>query len=107
MNATREQRREGTMTPAEARTLDEFLRRAQAGTLTKIAAALDLQDDLEAIMAGLAAGQPVVITDGPFAGLPATISQVDYGTRTLSVLISVSGLQTRVDVSFDQVSRFR
>jgi transcription antitermination factor NusG len=105
MNGTRERRREGTITPAGARKLDDFLRRAQAGILTKISTALDLQAGLDAIMAGLAAGQLVVITDGPFAGLPATISEVDYGTRTLSVLLSVSGRQTRVDVSFDQAAR--
>jgi transcription antitermination factor NusG len=102
---TRLRRRAGRITPAEARKLDEFLRRAQAGILTKISMALDLQAGLDAIMAGPAAGQPVVITDGAFADLPATISQVDYGTRTLSVLLSVFGRQARVEVRFDQVAR--
>lgn len=106
MNGAREQRQGGAITADGARKLDELLRRAQAGILAKIAAALDLQDGLDAITAGLAAGQPVEITDGPFAGQAATISQVDPGTRTLSVLISVPGRQTRVAVSFDQVSRF-
>ena len=119
MNGVRERRRDRTIGRAGARKLDELLRGAQAGILAKITGALDLQAGLGAITGpvtgeagpphgsgtGFEVGGRVTITDGPFADLPATVSQVDHGARMLTVLITVFGRQTRVDVTFDQAAR--
>jgi len=43
--------------------------------------------------------------DGPFATLPATISEVDVDTQKLQVLVSIFGRETPVELGFDQVEK--
>ena len=50
-------------------------------------------------------GESVTVKDGPFATLPATISEVDVGAQKLKVLVSIFGRETPVELAFSQVSK--
>ena len=50
-------------------------------------------------------GQSVTVMDGPFATLPATVSEINSDTQKLKVLVSIFGRETPVELSFDQVSK--
>lgn len=51
------------------------------------------------------AGESVTVMDGPFATLPATISEVNADSQKLKVLVSIFGRETPVELSFNQVSK--
>ncbi|OTA26240.1 antitermination protein NusG [Alloscardovia macacae] len=51
------------------------------------------------------AGESVTVTDGPFATMPAVISEVNAETQKLSVLVSIFGRDTPVELGFDQVEK--
>ena len=50
-------------------------------------------------------GESVTVMDGPFATLPATISEIDPLHQKLKVLVSIFGRETPVELSFIQVSK--
>nr|AXL06260.1 transcription termination/antitermination protein NusG [uncultured bacterium] len=50
-------------------------------------------------------GESVTVMDGPFATLPATISEVNIDGQKLKVLVSIFGRETPVELSFNQVSK--
>ena len=50
-------------------------------------------------------GESVTVMDGPFATLPATVSEINPDTQKLKVLVSIFGRETPVELSFDQVSK--
>jgi transcriptional antiterminator NusG len=50
-------------------------------------------------------GESVTVMDGPFATLPATVSEINADTQKLKVLVSIFGRETPVELSFDQVSK--
>jgi transcriptional antiterminator NusG len=50
-------------------------------------------------------GESVTVMDGPFATLPATISEVNADAAKLKVLVSIFGRETPVELSFNQVSK--
>ncbi|HSY15435.1 MAG TPA: transcription termination/antitermination protein NusG, partial [Jatrophihabitantaceae bacterium] len=50
-------------------------------------------------------GESVTVMDGPFATLPATISEIDPLHQKLKVLVSIFGRETPVELSFSQVSK--
>jgi len=50
-------------------------------------------------------GESVTVMDGPFATLPATISEIDAMHQKLHVLVSIFGRETPVELSFSQVSK--
>ena len=50
-------------------------------------------------------GESVTVMDGPFATLPATISEIDPLHSKLKVLVSIFGRETPVELSFSQVSK--
>ena len=50
-------------------------------------------------------GESVTVMDGPFATLPATISEVNAEQQKLKVLVSIFGRETPVELSFTQVSK--
>jgi transcriptional antiterminator NusG len=47
----------------------------------------------------------VIVNDGPFETMPATISEIKLETRQLVVLISVFERETPVTLSFSQVNK--
>jgi transcriptional antiterminator NusG len=50
-------------------------------------------------------GESVTVMDGPFATLPATISEIDAVHQKLHVLVSIFGRETPVELSFSQVAK--
>ena len=50
-------------------------------------------------------GESVTVMDGPFATLPATISEVNVDGQKLKVLVSIFGRETPVELAFSQVSK--
>jgi transcriptional antiterminator NusG len=50
-------------------------------------------------------GESVTVMDGPFATLPATISEVNADNQKIKVLVSIFGRETPVELSFNQVSK--
>jgi transcription termination/antitermination protein NusG len=50
-------------------------------------------------------GESVTVTDGPFATLPATISEVNLDAQRLKVLVSIFGRETPVELEFNQVAK--
>ena len=48
-------------------------------------------------------GESVTVMDGPFATLPATVSEINPDTQKLKVLVSIFGRETPVELSFDHV----
>jgi transcriptional antiterminator NusG len=50
-------------------------------------------------------GESITVMDGPFATLPATISEIDPMHQKLHVLVSIFGRETPVELAFSQVSK--
>jgi transcriptional antiterminator NusG len=50
-------------------------------------------------------GESVTVMDGPFATLPATISEIDPMHQKLHVLVSIFGRETPVELTFAQVAK--
>jgi transcriptional antiterminator NusG len=50
-------------------------------------------------------GDSVTVIDGPFASLPATVSEINADRQMLKALVSIFGRETPVELSFDQVSK--
>ena len=50
-------------------------------------------------------GESVTVMDGPFATLPATISDIEPLHQKLQVLVSIFGRETPVELSFSQVAK--
>jgi transcriptional antiterminator NusG len=50
-------------------------------------------------------GESVTVIDGPFASMPAVISDVQPTTQKVTVLVSIFGRDTPVELGFDQVER--
>ena len=50
-------------------------------------------------------GESVIVTDGPFESLPATIAEIHPDTQKLQVLISLFGRDTPAELSFNQVAK--
>ena len=65
----------------------------ETGTTTKPEVKLDF-----------AVGDSVTVTDGAFASLPATISEINADQQKLKVLVSIFGRETPVELNFNQVT---
>jgi transcription termination/antitermination protein NusG len=50
-------------------------------------------------------GESVTVMDGPFATLPASISEVNAEQQKLKVLVSIFGRETPVELTFNQVTK--
>jgi transcription termination/antitermination protein NusG len=50
-------------------------------------------------------GDAVTVTDGAFASLPATISEINADQQKLKVLVSIFGRETPVELNFNQVAK--
>ena len=50
-------------------------------------------------------GESVTVMDGPFATLPASISEVNAEQQKLKVLVSIFGRETPVELTFSQVAK--
>ena len=50
-------------------------------------------------------GDSVTVTDGAFASMPATISEINADQQKLKVLVSIFGRETPVELNFNQVTK--
>ena len=69
---------------------------AEAGAAPKAAPALET---------GYEVGEAVTVKEGPFEGMPATISEINAAASSMVVLISVFERETPVTLNFSQVSK--
>jgi len=60
---------------------------------------------VEARPADFEIGESVTVMDGPFATLPASISEIHADSQKLKVLVSIFGRETPVELSFSQVQK--
>ncbi len=84
--------------------VDEVLKILAPSTLEKkTAAAATAAADVK--LADFEAGESVTVMEGPFATLPATISEINADAQKLKVLVSIFGRETPVELSFNQVQK--
>ncbi len=50
-------------------------------------------------------GESVTLTSEPWAGMPATVSEIDAANQRLTVLMTLVGQETPVELSFSQVRK--
>ena len=79
-------------------TLDEVLKFLAPETEKK-------EKVVEARPADFEVGESVTVMDGPFATLPASISEVNAEQQKLKVLVSIFGRETPVELTFNQVAK--
>jgi transcriptional antiterminator NusG len=80
-------------------------KKAAKGAATTAAAAEVGGLERPAIEVDYEVGESVTVMDGPFATLPATISEVNGEQQKLKVLVSIFGRETPVELTFGQVSK--
>ncbi|MGE2689140.1 transcription termination/antitermination protein NusG [Mycolicibacterium pulveris] len=69
------------------------------------AAAADTGIERAPIEVDFEVGESVTVMDGPFATLPASISEVNAEQQKLKVLVSIFGRETPVELTFNQVAK--
>ena len=52
-----------------------------------------------------AVGDSVMVTDGPFAGVHATITEINVNSQRLKALVEILGRETPVDLTFPQIQK--
>lgn len=52
-----------------------------------------------------AVGDSVQVVDGPFAGVHATITEINVNSQRLKALVEILGRETPVDLTFPQIAR--
>ncbi|BBZ79553.1 transcription termination/antitermination protein NusG [Mycolicibacterium anyangense] len=77
------------------------------GKAASTAAAASSEATLERpeILVDFEVGESVTVMDGPFATLPASISEVNAEQQKLKVLVSIFGRETPVELTFNQVAK--
>ncbi|WP_019972527.1 transcription termination/antitermination protein NusG [Mycobacterium sp. 141] len=82
-------------------------KKAAAGKTPAAAAAASTEATLERpeILVDFEVGESVTVMDGPFATLPASISEVNAEQQKLKVLVSIFGRETPVELTFTQVAK--
>ncbi len=56
-------------------------------------------------VADYAVGDSVQVIDGPFAGVHATITEINVNTQRLKALVEILGRETPVDLTFPQIQK--
>ena len=79
----------------------------KTGKVTAASAASGGEATLERpeILVDFEVGESVTVMDGPFATLPASISEVNAEQQKLKVLVSIFGRETPVELTFNQVAK--
>lgn len=63
----------------------------------------DLGVERKEIVVGYEVGDTVKIADGPLTGFTGTVEEIDLAQNTVSVVVSMFGRETPVDLELDQV----
>ncbi len=79
----------------------------KAGKAASTSSAASSEATLERpeILVDFEVGESVTVMDGPFATLPASISEVNAEQQKLKVLVSIFGRETPVELTFNQVAK--
>ena len=77
----------------------------KAAKSTSGAASSEASLERAPIEVDFAVGESVTVMDGPFATLPASISEVNAEQQKLKVLVSIFGRETPVELTFNQVAK--
>lgn len=56
-------------------------------------------------VADFAVGDSVMVTDGPFAGVHASITEINANSQRLKALVEILGRETPVDLTFSQIEK--
>ncbi len=56
-------------------------------------------------VADFTVGDSVMVVDGPFAGVHATITEINVNSQRLKALVEILGRETPVDLTFPQIQR--
>jgi transcriptional antiterminator NusG len=111
---------EGKPTPVKIREVAKFLLPPETAAPVEdeeeadSAAGVDVSDtgvamaptpSAEQVEVDFEVGESVTVLSGPFASVPATISEIDAANSKLKVLVSIFGRETPVDLAFDQVEK--
>lgn len=75
--------------------------KSTSGAAASSEATLERQE----ILVDFEVGESVTVMDGPFATLPASISEVNAEQQKLKVLVSIFGRETPVELTFTQVAK--
>jgi len=57
-------------------------------------------------VADFTVGDSVMVVDGPFAGVHATITEINVNNQRLKALVEILGRETPVDLTFPQIQKF-
>ena len=76
-----------------------------AAKATAAAASSEATLERPEILVDFEVGESVTVMDGPFATLPASISEVNAEQQKLKVLVSIFGRETPVELTFTQVAK--
>jgi transcription termination/antitermination protein NusG len=77
----------------------------KAAKSTSSGAASEVNMERPEILVDFEVGESVTVMDGPFATLPASISEVNAEQQKLKVLVSIFGRETPVELTFTQVAK--
>ena len=80
-------------------------KKAAAKSTAAAAASTEATLERPEILVDFEVGESVTVMDGPFATLPASISEVNAEQQKLKVLVSIFGRETPVELTFNQVSK--
>jgi transcriptional antiterminator NusG len=83
----------------------ETPKKAKGATDTAAGSADSGRGGSSAIEVDFEVGESVTVMDGPFATLPASISEVNVDAQKVKVLVSIFGRETPVELGFNQVSK--
>ena len=88
--------------------LDEVLHMLTPSVVAKVNAAhagAEAARKKKVEVVDLAVGDSVMVTDGPFTGVPATITELNANNQRLIALVEILGRETPVDLDFKQVEK--
>ena len=85
--------------------MQEVGSRARAASRLMAAASTEATLERPEILVDFEVGESVTVMDGPFATLPASISEVNAEQQKLKVLVSIFGRETPVELTFTQVAK--
>ena len=77
----------------------------KTGRATAAAGSSEASLERPEILVDFEVGESVTVMDGPFATLPASISEVNAEQQKLKVLVSIFGRETPVELTFTQVAK--
>lgn len=91
-----------------ALSVDEVVKMLTPSIVSKVAAELagaSAQRKRKVEVVDFQVGDSVMVSDGPFAGVHATITEINANTQRLRALVEILGRETPVDLEFKQVTR--